>query len=70
MEEGVREMSKYDEGFDAGYDKAQYKARNDALEEAAKVCDRLRNKNYSSEEWVAGTDDCAAAIRAMGRGSS
>jgi hypothetical protein len=39
--------------------------RNDALEEAAKVCDRLRNKNYSSEEWVAGTDDCAAAIRAM-----
>ena len=40
-------------------------ARNDALEEAAKVCDRLRNKNYSSEEWVAGTDDCAAAIRAM-----
>jgi len=46
------------------------KARNDALEEAAKVCDRLRNKNYSSEEWVAGTDDCAAAIRAMGRGSS
>ena len=41
------------------------KARNDALEEAAKVCDRLRNKNYSSEEWVAGTDDCAAAIRAM-----
>lgn len=30
-------MSKYDEGFDAGYDKAQYKARNDALEEAAKL---------------------------------
>ena len=44
-------------------------ARNDALEEAAKLCDRLRNKNYSSEEWVRGTDDCAAAIRAMGRGS-
>lgn len=60
-------MSKYDEGFDAGYDKAQYKARNDALEEAAKVCDELRNKDYSSEgeRWVAGTDDCAAAIRAM-----
>lgn len=40
-------------------------AREDALEQAAKVCDRLRNKNYSSEDerWVAGTDDCAAAIR-------
>jgi DNA-binding IclR family transcriptional regulator len=43
------------------------KARNNALEEAAQVCDELRNKDYSSEDerWVAGTDDCAAAIRAM-----
>jgi hypothetical protein len=39
----------------------------EALEEAAKVCDELRNKDYSSEDerWVAGTDDCAVAIRAM-----
>ena len=44
---------------------AAIEQRDKALEEAAKVCDRLRNKNYSSEEWVAGTDDCAAAIRAM-----
>jgi F0F1-type ATP synthase membrane subunit b/b' len=41
------------------------KAREDALEEAAQVCDELRNKDYSSsdERWVAGTDDCATAIR-------
>jgi len=46
---------------------AAIEQRDKALEEAAKVCDRLRNKNYSSEDerWVAGTDDCAAAIRAM-----
>ena len=41
------------------------KARNNALEEAAQVCDELRTKDYSSEDerWVAGTDDCATAIR-------
>ena len=43
------------------------KAAEDALEQAAKVCDELRTKDYSSEDerWVAGTDDCAVAIRAM-----
>jgi DNA-binding IclR family transcriptional regulator len=46
---------------------ARLSSYNLALEKAAKVCDELRNKDYSSEDerWVAGTDDCAAAIRAM-----
>lgn len=42
--------------------------RRETIEECAKVCEELRNENYSQEtdEWVAGTLDCAAAIRARG----
>ena len=43
------------------------KARNDALEQAAKVCEELRHPNWSDEDhaWIMGTEACAAAIRAM-----
>jgi len=66
LEEAAREIAHLEREL-ADTQAQRDKARNDALEEAAKVCDRLRNKNYSSEDerWVAGTDDCAAAIRAM-----
>lgn len=42
--------------------------RNQALEDAAKACDDIRSPwGYSAEkaDWIRGTDDCAAAIRAM-----
>ena len=43
------------------------KAREDALEEAAKVCEELRHPNWSEEDhaWIMGTEACAGAIRAM-----
>lgn len=42
---------------------------NKTLEECAKLCDSLRRKDYSTEndDWVAGTSDCAEAIRALVR---
>lgn len=67
LEEAAREIAHLERELGGAPRVERDEARNDALEEAAKVCDRLRNKNYSSEDerWVAGTDDCAAAIRAM-----
>lgn len=42
--------------------------RNQALEEAAVLCNDLRSPwGYSAEkaDWIRGTDDCVHAIRAM-----
>lgn len=43
------------------------KIREEIIEECAKVCDGLRRADYSAEspDWIAGTDDCAKAIRAL-----
>lgn len=37
------------------------------IAECAALCDGLRRKDYSGEndDWIAGTSDCAAAIRAL-----
>jgi hypothetical protein len=37
------------------------------LEEAAKVCQELRRKDWSgeNEDWLDGTEDCATAIRKL-----
>ena len=45
--------------------------RNEILEECAKLCEGLRRADYSSEsnDWIAGTDDCARAIRALANSS-
>lgn len=53
-------------GYDkmAAYDKELWNA---AIEAAAEKCDNLRRKDYSSEsdDWIAGTDDCADEIRKL-----
>ena len=46
----------------AGYKMADRKARL----ECAEICSELRRDNYAgeNEDWIAGADDCAKAIRA------
>jgi hypothetical protein len=41
--------------------------RNEIIEQCAKVCDELRRRDYSAEteDWIAGTADCARALRAL-----
>lgn len=45
--------------------------RAEIIEECAKVCEKLRRGDYSSEsnDWIAGTFDCARAIRDLVGGS-
>lgn len=47
-------------------------SREAVIEECAKICDGLRRKDYSgeNEDWIAGTSDCAAAIRDLALSST
>lgn len=42
-------------------------SREAVIEECAALCDGLRRRDYSgeNEDWIAGTSDCATAIRAL-----
>ena len=44
-----------------------HNVRKTTIEECARLCDGLRRKDYSMEnaDWVAGTLDCATAIRSL-----
>lgn len=44
--------------------------RAEIIEKCAQVCENLRRKDYSAEskDWIAGTLDCADALRALTSG--
>lgn len=48
------------------------RVRVEIIEQCAKVCDELRRADYSgeNEDWIAGTTDCAKALRALAAVSS
>ncbi len=49
--------------------RARSQTREEIIEECANVCEKLRRSDYSSEseDWVAGTADCALAVRALAK---
>lgn len=47
----------------------EWQVRESEREACARACDDIRHDNYAAEtdDWIAGTDACAAAIRARGQ---